>query len=156
MNVAVPFPEERPPGYEWLLDEVPFNPAEHLALEPPSEVIDLTELGYDEVEIEPTATPVAVSSPFRVLSKAGAEIMLETARRLRPQATRAGNRIENVVRGGCYRSRWAQGSVRQHGGHGGDVGHLWRASRAAFHAGASGTHEFRACRSGRSGRQVAP
>lgn len=106
MNVAVPFPEELPDGYEWLPEEVPFSPADHLALEPPGTVTLLAELGYDESEIEPTATPVAVSSPFRVLSQAGAEVMLDTARRLRPWATRAGDRIENVVRSGCYRSRW--------------------------------------------------
>ena len=106
MNIAVPFPRELPPGYEWLPDEVPFDPNEHLALEPPGEAIGLADLGYSEAEIEPTATPVAVSTPFRVLSDAGAEIMLHTARRLRPWATRAGSRIENVVRSGCYRSRW--------------------------------------------------
>ena len=106
MNVAVPFPEDLPSGYEWLPDEVPFSPGEHLALEAPAKLIGLAELGYSEAEIEPTATPAAVSSPFRVLSEAGAEIMLSTARRLRPWATRAGSRIENVVRGGCYRSRW--------------------------------------------------
>ena len=106
MNVAVPFPEERPVGYEWLPNEVPFDPDEHLALEPPASVIGLAEFGYSEAEIEPTATPAAVSAPFRVLSEAGAEIMLDTARRLRPWAARAGNRIENAVRGGCYRSRW--------------------------------------------------
>ena len=38
MNVAVPFPEERPVGYEWLPDEVPFDPDKHLALEPPASV----------------------------------------------------------------------------------------------------------------------
>ena len=106
MNVAVPFPQERPVGYEWLPDEVPFDPDTHLALERPASVTGLAEFGYSEAEIEPTATPVAVSAPFRVLSEDGARIMLETARRLRPWAARAGNRIENVVRGGCYRSRW--------------------------------------------------
>ena len=106
MNVAVPFPEELPAGYEWLPDEVPFDSDEHLALEPPASTTGLAAFGYGPTEIEPTATPIAVSAPFRVLSETGAGIMLDTARRLRPFATRAGNRIENVVRGGCYRSRW--------------------------------------------------
>jgi len=106
MNVAVPFPEDRPAGYEWLPHEVPFDPGKHLALEPPASVVGLAELGYGKDEIEPTATPVGASAPFRVLSDEGAEIMLDTARRLRGWAVRAGNRIENVVRGGCYRSRW--------------------------------------------------
>ena len=106
MTAAVPFPEARPPGYAWLPDEPAFDPGEHLALEPPAGVTGLAELGYGDAEIEPTATPVAISEPFRVLSDEGAGIMLDTARRLRHRAIRAGNRIENVVRGGCYRSRW--------------------------------------------------
>ncbi len=64
-------------------------------------MVTLAELGYPDAEIEPTATPVAVSTPFRVLSDEGVAVMQRTAR-----ATRAGNRIENVVRSGCYRSRW--------------------------------------------------
>ena len=106
MSTAVPFPSELPPGYEWLDDEPAFDPASHLALEWPTSVITLAELGYTAEEIAPTATPIAASSPFRVLSDEGAEILLTTARRLRAFAARAGDRIENTVRGGCYRSRW--------------------------------------------------
>ena len=106
MNVAVPFPEELPAGYEWLPNEVLFEPDKHLALELPTSVITLAELGYSEAEIEPMATPVAASAPFRVLSDEGAKIMLQMARTLRSHAKRAGNRIENTVRSGCYRSRW--------------------------------------------------
>ena len=36
----------------------------------------------------------------------GSEVMLETARRLRTYSKRAENRIENTVRGECYRSKW--------------------------------------------------
>ena len=106
MSVAVPFPSNQPPGYDWLDDEPTFGPAVHLQLEPPESVTTLAEFGYSDAEIEPTATPVAVSSPFRVLSDEGAAILLDTSRRLRAHARRAGNRIENTVRGGCYRSRF--------------------------------------------------
>lgn len=106
MVQAVPFPSHRPPGYTWLDDEPDFDPAIHLSLEAPTEVIHLEDLGYDQAEIERTATPVAASSPFRVLSTEGAETMLHVARTLRTHAKRAGDRIENTVRGGCYRSRW--------------------------------------------------
>ena len=106
MSVAVPFPSNQPPGYDWLDDEPTFDPAVHLQLEPPESVTTLAEFGYSDAEIEPTATPVAVSSPFRVLSDEGAAILLDTSRRLRAHARRAGNRIENTVRGGCYRSRF--------------------------------------------------
>lgn len=106
MSIAVPFPRDLPPGYAWLDDEPVFDADRHLAIEAPVSVLTLAELGYTEDEIAPTATKVAASSPFRILSDEGAEVMLSTARRLRAFAARAGDRIENTVRGGCYRSRW--------------------------------------------------
>lgn len=106
MSEAVPFPTSQPPGFEWLDDEPVFEPERHLQLEEPDEIIMLADLGYTAEEIEGTATPVACSSPFRMLSAEGAEVMLATARRLRTFATPAGDRIEHVVRGGCYRSKW--------------------------------------------------
>ena len=106
MGIAVPFPETLPRGYEWLNDEPGFDPERHLQLETPAEVLMLADLGYDDAEIATKATPVALSSPFRVLSDEGAATMLETARRLRCFTRPAGERIERTVRGGCYRSRW--------------------------------------------------
>lgn len=78
-HVAVPFPEHPPAGYRWLAGEPPFDPDRHLALEPPAEVVTLAEFGYPDAEIEPTATPVAVSAPFRVLSDEGAAVMQRSA-----------------------------------------------------------------------------
>ncbi len=106
MSVAVPFPTTQPPGYEWFDDEPEFSAADHLALEAPAEIIMLADLGYDADEIATKATPVAASTPFRVLSDEGAAIMRATADRLRTFRKPAGDRIENMVRGGCYRSRW--------------------------------------------------
>ena len=106
MGVAVPFPETLPAGYEWLDGEPAFDPELHLQLEEPHEVVMLADLGYDPDEIASKATPLAASSPFRVLSDAGAAVMLTVARRLRAFARPAGNRIERMTRAGCYRSRW--------------------------------------------------
>lgn len=106
MGVAVPFPETQPGGYEWFDGEPVFDPGHHLQLEEPDEVIMLADLGYDQAEIDTKATPVAASSPFRILSDEGAAVMLEAARRLRSFARPAGNRIERMTRSGCYRSRW--------------------------------------------------
>ena len=106
MGIAVPFPSAQPTGYEWLEDEPAFEPAKHLQLEAPDHLVMLADLGYEADEISTKATPVAASAPFRVLSDEGASIMLDTARRLRSFVKPAGERIENVVRGGCYRSRW--------------------------------------------------
>ena len=106
MTIAVPFPDTQPAGFELLGNEPVFDPDAHLQLEEPEEIVMLVDLGYTADEIAGTATPVACSSPFRMLSDEGAEIMLATARRLRTFATPAGDRIEHVVRGGCYRSKW--------------------------------------------------
>ena len=105
MSIAVPFPEALPEGYQWLGDEPPFDPGRHLSLESPSQTLSLEDLGYSPEEIQGKATNFGVSEPFRILSTEGSEVMLETARRLRTYSRRAGNRIENTVRGGCYRSR---------------------------------------------------
>ena len=106
MSIAIPFPSVQPADYEWFDDEPEFDPARHLALEAPTEIVMLSDLGYDNAEIATKATPVACSSPFRVLSDEGAEVMLALARRLLDFAKPAGNRIERMTRGGCYRSRW--------------------------------------------------
>src|SRR5579872_1263992 len=41
-----PFPKQVPPEYEMLHDEPAFDPARHLALEPPAKVWRLADLGY--------------------------------------------------------------------------------------------------------------
>ncbi len=106
MGVAVPFPSTQPPGYVQLEDEPTFDPDIHLQLEAPDEIVMLADLGYDEAEIETKATPFAASSPFRVLSEEGSAILLDVARQLRTFVTSGGERIDNILRGGCYRSRW--------------------------------------------------
>ncbi len=116
---APPFPTGQPPGYEWLAGEPVFDPDRDLALTEPDEVILLRDLGYGDDEIATKATPVAISSPFTVLSDEGAETMLAVARRLRAFARPAGTRIERTVRGGVYRSRWLRdlcrsGEVAEH------------------------------------------
>jgi hypothetical protein len=106
MTVAIPFPESLPHGYEWFDDEPDFDPATHLQLEQPTDIVMLADLGYGEAEIATKATPMAASSPFRLLSDEGAAVMLEVARALRVFHRSAGDRIERMTRGGCYRSRW--------------------------------------------------
>lgn len=106
MSAAVPFPDQQPHGYDWFEDEPTFDPARHLQLEAPATIVMLADLGYSEDEIVGKATSVAASDPFRLLSDEGAAVMLDTARRLRAFHKPAGDRIERVVRGGCYRSRF--------------------------------------------------
>ena len=106
MAIAVPFPTTTPEGYDRIANDPVFHPERHLALEEPAEILMLADLGYSDDEIATKATPVAASTPFRLLSDEGAEIMLDIARTLKVHAKPAGDRIENVVRGGCYQSQW--------------------------------------------------
>lgn len=102
---AIPFPDQLPDGYEWFDQEPVFDPKQHLALQKPTSVTLLSEFGYSDDVIATVASPIAVSSPFRVLSDEGAQILLTVSRRLRAHAISC-ERIDNMVRGGCYRSRF--------------------------------------------------
>ena len=104
-KAAIPFPDVSPPGFEWFEDEPEFDPSVHLALEKPTAIRYLQEFGYSDEEVSTKATDVAVSSPFRILSDQGASVLLEVARTLRQHAVSC-ERIDNMVRGGCYRSRF--------------------------------------------------
>jgi len=101
---VLPF-STQPSGFEWLDGEPEFDPAAHLQLEQPAEVLTLDEFGYSAEEIAGTATSVAATSAFRVLSQEGASVMLDTARRLESFAA-PNPRIQRSVRSACHRSRW--------------------------------------------------
>lgn len=104
-TAAIPFPEDLPPGFQWFENETVFDPSVHLSLEMPDTLTHLQEFGYSDEEVSRKATSVAVSSPFRILSDEGAAVLLQVARTLREHAISC-ERIENMVRGGCYRSKF--------------------------------------------------
>lgn len=100
---APKYPRKTPPGYEALDESETFDPAIHLQLEYPEKVWTLHDLGYSQQEVAESCTEFAVASPARLLSQRGAEVLLNTARSLR-QFTSSCDRVENMVRGGVYRS----------------------------------------------------
>lgn len=102
---ALAFPDSLPAGYEHLPEEPAFDPARHLALEHPEERVSLVDLGYSEAEVAACPSDLAITSPFRVLSAEGAACLLEVSRQLAPFAVSL-ERIERMVRGGTYRSRF--------------------------------------------------
>lgn len=104
-HIAVPFPTNQPNGYEWFDDEPEFDPNRHLQLETPTQKFYLSEFGYSKEEVNRKASRVGATSPFRILSPEGAKVLLSIARKLKAHAISC-ERIENMVRGGCYRSRW--------------------------------------------------
>ena len=106
MVVAPTLVDELPPGYAWLDDEPAFDPAIHLDLTMPERIDTLADFGYSTDEIEPTATPVAATSAFRILSDEGAAVFLDTCRRLKQFAAEPNERIQVMVRQTVYRSKF--------------------------------------------------
>ena len=76
------YPTELPDGFRFLDNEPRFDPAQHLALEQPERVLMLTELGYSETQVHKYASPVAATSPVRVLSPDGVSAALEVVEAL--------------------------------------------------------------------------
>ena len=105
LNNPSRFPLTLPEGYRYLDEPVTFDPERHLALQAPEKIWYLQELGYTEDEIAQCPTDFAVSSAARVLSEEGINVLLDIARTLRQYAVGC-ERIENMVRGGVYQSRF--------------------------------------------------
>ncbi|HYX85358.1 MAG TPA: hypothetical protein VE777_10345 [Gaiellales bacterium] len=84
----------------------PWDPS-HLELERPERVTMLEDWG--PAAAGPTAlSPVAITSPFRVLSDRGAETLAEICAALEADATSM-DRIPKMMRGSLYRSAWMRG-----------------------------------------------
>lgn len=98
-------PAAPPAGYPPLTQEPVFDPAKHLALEKPTSIISLAELGYDAEEIATCPSGFGITAPFRLLSAEGAACLLEVCRSLAPYATSSG-RIPRKVRGAVYQSKF--------------------------------------------------
>ncbi len=105
LNSPLPFPAALPPGYQYQAEPVPFDPQRHLQLEAPESIVTLDDLGYTEAQIEKCPTAAGISSAARLLSDEGVAAMLEAARSLKVHAVHC-ERIENMVRGGVYQSRF--------------------------------------------------
>ncbi len=108
-------PDAPPPGYGFVLDDEPvFDPAIHLQLEPPERIWTMAELGYDQHVISRFASPIAMTSPARVLSEAGAAVLQEIAHRLQPfiRYNSASTRVPAALRGTTHRSRFVRDLCR--------------------------------------------
>jgi hypothetical protein len=96
----------RPPGYDRLASDVPWDAA-YLEFRPPERVYTLDEFGEDAAG--PNAfSPVAITEPFRFLSDDGVRILQEICAELEASA-KGSDRIPKFVRGGVYRSEFLWG-----------------------------------------------
>jgi len=105
LSAPLPFPRELPPTYAAIPNEPTFDPARHLALEPPRNVWRLSDLGYTAAEIGECASEVAVAGPFRLLSEEGVSLARSAALSLR-DLCRTSDRTAKYLTGGVYRSKF--------------------------------------------------
>jgi len=106
------FPAEKPPHITRTIDEPLFDPARHLAPTRPERDWTLEEFGYDAATRARTASPVAITSPFRVLSEEGAAALQGVLRALKADRHIAtGRRLSVFLTGGVYRSRFLRDLV---------------------------------------------
>lgn len=99
------FPSSQPDGFPLLENEPKFDPAKHLQIEMPDEIISLKEFGYSDEEIAQCPCDFGITNVFRILSDEGAQCMLEVARLLEPYV-KSNARIARNVRGGAYQSKF--------------------------------------------------
>ena len=106
-SIMPPFPQDIPDGYQLLADETEYDPELHLDLEFPQRIWTLEEFGYSREEIANCASPVAVTSPFRLLSDEGVQRLYQVASRLQSVCSNIeGSRVPRHLAGGVYRSRF--------------------------------------------------
>jgi hypothetical protein len=108
---AISFPQRLPAGFEPLADEPDYDPARHLALTLPESIVRLHELGYAADAVAGCPSDLAITGAFRILSDEGLAALREVALKLEPYVT-GGSRIERMVRGGAYRSRFLRDFCR--------------------------------------------
>lgn len=91
-----------------MVDEtICYDASEHLALELPEQIWTLADFGYSQSQIDSCASPVAVTSPFRLLSDAGVEALYQVATSMMAVCSRIdGSRVPRHLAGGVYRSQF--------------------------------------------------
>jgi hypothetical protein len=105
LSSGLDFPQHRP--YPQLDGEPIFDAKRHLAPGVPERLWFLSDLGYDQAEIDGLASPVAITSAFRLLSEEGVATFREVALRLR-ETRKTSVRTASFVAGSVYRSRFVR------------------------------------------------
>jgi len=106
LNTPINFPNTLPDGYHYIDNEPTYDPNIHLALEFPKDSHNLHDLGYSQEEIDKCPTDYGVSGVTRLLSDEGVRVLMQTAQSLRKYASSGGERIQYLLRGCVYRSKF--------------------------------------------------
>ena len=106
LNTPINFPNTLPDGYHYIDNEPNYDPNIHLALEFPKDSHNLHDLGYSQEEIDKCPTDYGVSGVTRLLSDEGVRVLMKTAQSLRKYSSSGGERIQHLLRGCVYRSKF--------------------------------------------------
>ena len=106
LNTPINFPNTLPDGYHYIDNEPNYDPNIHLALEFPKDSHNLHDLGYSQEEIDKCPTDYGVSGVTRLLSDEGVRVLMQTAQSLRKYSSSGGERIQHLLRGCVYRSKF--------------------------------------------------
>ena len=106
LNTPINFPNTLPDGYHYIDNEPTYDPNIHLALEFPKDSHNLHDLGYSQEEIDKCPTDYGVSGVTRLLSDEGVRVLMQTAQSLRKYSSSGGERIQHLLRGCVYRSKF--------------------------------------------------
>ena len=113
LATPLPLPADRPAHMTRVLEEPSFDPGRHLDLALPERTWTLEEFGYDAAARARTPSPVAITTPFRVLSEEGAAPPRAILRSLRSDhQLGSGRRLSVYLAGGVYRSRFLRDLVQ--------------------------------------------
>lgn len=97
-----------PPDSLQLKSDIEFDPAKHLHLSEPEKIWTLKDFGYSQEQQDRAPFPLAVSTPFQLLSDSGVEALRTIISEL-CQYRRASDRMANYIRGALYYSRFLRG-----------------------------------------------
>ncbi|MEO0336501.1 MAG: hypothetical protein AAF202_08905, partial [Pseudomonadota bacterium] len=97
-----------PRGLPKLKTDRAFDPDRDLQLEEPEKVWNLTDFGYTREQQAKAPFPLAVTTPFRLLSDAGVEKLREIITEL-TSFRRQSERMANYIRGSLYYSEFLRG-----------------------------------------------
>jgi hypothetical protein len=107
------FPTQLPPHIKRTVDGPAFDAGKHLALTLPERIETLADFGYSAEARARTPSPVAITSPFRVLSDEGVAALDQVLQDLKAdQTVSTGKRLSAFLRGGVYRSKFLRDLVR--------------------------------------------
>lgn len=106
LNTPINFPNTLPDGYHYIENEPTYDSNIHLALEFPKDSHNLHDLGYSQEEIDKCPTDYGVSGVTRLLSDEGVRVLMQTAQSLRKYSSSGGERIQHLLRGCVYRSKF--------------------------------------------------